>query len=317
MIKIKEYILITHDTNFIYFEYRSKLKINYTNDTLNITKKLIKGIELNCLKEEYNEKKVNTIVTTLSKHNMLTHCENIDINPIEERFFSYLDQYNDTPSNLYKKLNNSVICIIGVGGIGGNIIQVLASSGIKNYILIDFDKVELSNLNRQYLYDMNDIGYNKVDICRDKLNALDLNIKCHTFTQKINCKEDLVQILDNFKNIDIIIGGADSPIGINEVIKGVAKDKKCAYISGGLGIDYGSYSLFDNNHLEIDCKKTNDVLDIKFLNNQVPFGSFGATNSIISSFMALDIVNYLIEKPLWSNNSKIIFDFKETKFLKK
>ena len=60
------------------------------------------------------------------------------------------------------KLENSIITIIGVGGIGCPLANYLISSGIKNLKLIDGDKIEKSNLNRQILFSCRDIGKKKL-----------------------------------------------------------------------------------------------------------------------------------------------------------
>ena len=70
----------------------------------------------------------------------------------------------------FSKISQSRILILGCGGTGTHVAWNLAALGIRNFVLIDDDKVELSNLNRQLLYDLNDIGTYKVD-------ALEKNLK--------------------------------------------------------------------------------------------------------------------------------------------
>ena len=70
------------------------------------------------------------------------------------------------------KLENSIITIIGVGGIGCPLANYLISSGIKNLKLIDGDKIEKSNLNRQILFSSKDIGKKKTIIASKKLKKI-------------------------------------------------------------------------------------------------------------------------------------------------
>ena len=67
-----------------------------------------------------------------------------------------------------KKVMNSSICIIGCGGLGTTTAQYLAMTGIGQMLLIDFDKVEISNLNRQLSYLEKDIGKNKAEVLKKK-----------------------------------------------------------------------------------------------------------------------------------------------------
>ena len=61
-----------------------------------------------------------------------------------------------------KKIKNSKVLIIGMGGLGCPLLTYLASAGVNNIGIVDYDKVELSNLNRQILFNSTDIGKFKV-----------------------------------------------------------------------------------------------------------------------------------------------------------
>ena len=56
-----------------------------------------------------------------------------------------------------KKINNSSVIIIGLGGLGSSVLQYLSAAGVGKIGLVDYDKVELSNLNRQVIYKRDDI----------------------------------------------------------------------------------------------------------------------------------------------------------------
>ena len=63
-----------------------------------------------------------------------------------------------------KKIFNTSVCIVGCGGLGTSVSQYLAMAGIGKFHLIDSDKIELSNLNRQVMYMESDIGKNKAEV---------------------------------------------------------------------------------------------------------------------------------------------------------
>ncbi|MGM0508101.1 MAG: sulfur carrier protein ThiS adenylyltransferase ThiF [Fusobacteriota bacterium] len=94
--------------------------------------------------------------------------------------------------------------IAGSGGIGSNVAYNLVKSGIKDIILVDFDILEFSNLNRQF-YFKDQIGEYKVNLLKKNLDRIydDLNIK--TFNLKLD-KKDCLKI---FKNCDVIIEAFD------------------------------------------------------------------------------------------------------------
>ena len=71
-----------------------------------------------------------------------------------------------------KKIFNTSVCIIGCGGLGTSAAQYLVMSGIQKLILIDNDKISLSNLNRQTLFFEEDIGKSKVEVLKKNLHQI-------------------------------------------------------------------------------------------------------------------------------------------------
>ena len=84
--------------------------------------------------------------------------------------------------NILKKAN---IIVFGIGGVGGYVAEMLVRSGIENITLVDFDMVDLSNLNRQIIALHSTIGKYKVDVMKDRL--LDINNNCNikVFNEKL------------------------------------------------------------------------------------------------------------------------------------
>ncbi len=71
-----------------------------------------------------------------------------------------------------KKLLNSKVLIVGAGGLGCPVADYLCRAGIGTLGIVDFDKISLSNIQRQSLYDTRDIGKFKVDILKKKLKLI-------------------------------------------------------------------------------------------------------------------------------------------------
>jgi adenylyltransferase/sulfurtransferase len=110
-------------------------------------------------------------------------------------------------------LKRSTALIIGLGGLGSPSSQYLAASGIGHIILADFDKVELSNLQRQTIHTTEDIGKLKIESARETLLAINPNIQITLIKDLNNCLDELV------KQSDIVLDGTDnftSRFAINE-----------------------------------------------------------------------------------------------------
>jgi molybdopterin/thiamine biosynthesis adenylyltransferase len=105
-----------------------------------------------------------------------------------------------------KKIKNSKILIIGMGGLGCPLLTYLASAGVGNIGIVDHDKVELNNLNRQTLFNSFDIGKFKVTQAKIKVKKIYNQIKIRVFKTKITNK-NIDKIL---KDYNIICDGTDN-----------------------------------------------------------------------------------------------------------
>ena len=105
----------------------------------------------------------------------------------------------------FKLIQDKVIAIFGLGGVGGTALEALARTGFKNFVLVDFDKVDPTNLNRQILYTEADIGKSKVDAARDRIHAINGFANIETFeikAQDFNFKQKLDFIVDAIDDVD-------------------------------------------------------------------------------------------------------------------
>lgn len=120
-----------------------------------------------------------------------------------------------------KKLKNTTVLIVGIGGVGGYALEVIARSGIGKIIIVDKDTVDITNLNRQIITTKNNIGLNKVDVAEQRIKEIsDAEIlKINKFITKENIEE-----LFNEK-IDYIIDACDTIETKKELIRQSIKRK--------------------------------------------------------------------------------------------
>ena len=80
-----------------------------------------------------------------------------------------------------EKLSNAKVAVFGLGGVGSFVCEGLARSGVGNFILVDFDKVDESNINRQLIATVNTIGKYKVDLMKERILEInpDANVEVH------------------------------------------------------------------------------------------------------------------------------------------
>ena len=105
--------------------------------------------------------------------------EVVDLIPTKEEWNKALAERHG--NDVLKKFASATVAVCGLGGLGSNIAITLARSGIGKLILIDFDKVDITNLHRQQ-YKANQIGMNKTDALRDNLLEIAPYVALETHT---------------------------------------------------------------------------------------------------------------------------------------
>ncbi|MDR0549342.1 MAG: molybdopterin-synthase adenylyltransferase MoeB [Deltaproteobacteria bacterium] len=105
-----------------------------------------------------------------------------------------------------KKLKNAKALIVGLGGLGSPVALYLAAAGVGALGLVDFDRVELSNLQRQIIHGSNDLSRFKTDSAKERLLTINPNITVKTYPVLLN-KDNAMEILQDY---DLILDGSDN-----------------------------------------------------------------------------------------------------------
>jgi len=144
-----------------------------------------------------------------------------------------------------KKINNSKVLIVGAGGLGCPIVDYLSRAGVGTIGVADFDKIKLSNIHRQNMYNSKDIGKYKVDVIKKKIKLINPFVKIKTYNKKISHK-NLSKIIKNF---EIIVDGSDNFKTKFVLNKFSIKYKKILII--------GAINKFDGHIFTFDFKDRN------------------------------------------------------------
>jgi molybdopterin/thiamine biosynthesis adenylyltransferase/rhodanese-related sulfurtransferase len=104
------------------------------------------------------------------------------------------------------KLKAAKVLCIGTGGLGAPLGQYLAAAGVGRIGLVDFDKVDLTNLQRQILFSTSDVGRPKIEAAADRLRGLNPDIQIDTFETMLTS----ANALDILKDYDIVVDGTDN-----------------------------------------------------------------------------------------------------------
>ena len=105
-----------------------------------------------------------------------------------------------------EKLKSSSVLVIGLGGVGGYVVEALARSGIGNLILVDYDKVDITNFNRQIIAVNENIGKYKVDCFKERIESI--NEACNVISYNLKIDNENIKDIFNTK-IDFVVDAVD------------------------------------------------------------------------------------------------------------
>lgn len=147
-----------------------------------------------------------------------------------------------------QSLLDSTALLIGMGGLGSPSALYLAAAGVGNLILVDFDEVEVSNLQRQVIHTTEDIGKAKVDSAREKMLAINPTINVEVINQKLD--EGALSAL--VRRVDIVLDGTDNFSSRFEINKACVKQKK-PLVSAAVIRFEGQLSVFKGYESDQPC----------------------------------------------------------------
>ena len=200
------------------------------------------------------------------------------------------------------KIKKAKVLIIGIGGLGCPLLTYLASSGINNIGIVDHDKVELGNLNRQILFNTSDLGKYKVVQAKSKVIKIYKKIKIKTFKKKISTKN----INSILKDYSIICDGTDN-FETRYLINDYCKSKKKILISGAI-------SKFDGHLFKFDFKKK--IPCFRCFMPELPIGEnncetegiFSPVAGILGSLQANEVLKTVLDLKDDLNNNFLVFN---------
>ena len=179
-------------------------------------------------------------------------------------------------------LHSKKVLIIGVGGVGQHVSTYLITNGIRDLTILDFDKVEISNLNRQILLTEKDIGKYKVDVVKEALNAKNSDASIRSINAKVD-KSNVGEIITS--EYDVVVDALDNWEG-KFIISDECHKKHIPFLHLGVDGMSGQYCLFKEKSLR-------DILPVEVVKEKRD-GVMGSVVGSISSMASTLLISYLI-----------------------
>nr|YP_009393402.1 Molybdopterin biosynthesis protein [Symphyocladiella dendroidea]ARW61964.1 Molybdopterin biosynthesis protein [Symphyocladiella dendroidea] len=226
----------------------------------------------------------------------------IKLSPEEYKYYSKQLILDNIGVQGQQKLKNAKVLMIGAGGLGCPTILYLATSGIGYIGLIDGDKIENSNLNRQILYNINDINNFKVDSAQKKIQTINNNCKIIKHRYELNT-ENSIEILSKY---DIVVDTTDN-FNTRYII-----DKTCyklhkTYIYGAIDKFNGQVVVFNykNGIRYKDLYKQNLLIANDHCNRN---GIMGITTGYIGILQAIETIKTILGLEKKCKNFLLIYN---------
>ena len=203
-----------------------------------------------------------------------------------------------------KKISLSKVLIVGAGGLGCPIADLLCRAGVGEIGIIDYDKISLSNLNRQTLFDTNDINKYKVDVLKKRLKKINPLTKIDIFKKKIN-NNNIKKLISKYQ----IIADASDNFTTKFLLNEKALKYKKKLITGAISKYDGHIFVFDFNNKKNACLKCfyQDEPSDEILNCDQE-GILGTTASVIGSLQANEILKIILNTKNVLENSILILN---------
>jgi bacteriocin biosynthesis cyclodehydratase domain-containing protein len=167
------------------------------------------------LRAEFGAEEVDELIAQLLELEVVEDADDDQLVPPAEleRFDRQLRYFSDigggiTPSECQERLREAKVAVLGVGGLGGWSALALACTGVGEMWLIDGDRVEVSNLNRQIQFTESDVGELKVERAAARLRAFNSEMKVTTEARRLESEEDIAEFV---AGSDVVIDAADWP----------------------------------------------------------------------------------------------------------
>jgi len=194
-----------------------------------------------------------------------------------------------------EKLAHARVLIVGLGGLGSPAALYLAAAGVGTLVLNDFDRVDLSNLQRQILYASADIGIAKTTAAAGTLNALNPDCRLELLDRRLDENELRTAI----QNVDVVLDGSDN-FGTRFAVNAACVRARKPLVSGAAIRYQGQLTVFDARNSSSPCYACLYPEAGEELENCRSNGILAPIVGVVGSLMAVEAIKLItgVGRPL-------------------
>jgi molybdopterin-synthase adenylyltransferase len=233
--------------------------------------------------------------------------------------WSALSRDGRTASQLQQELGRGRVLMLGAGGLGSVASVALAMAGCHNITVVDFDTIELTNLNRQ-LYTTGEVGMVKVDALKQRLEAINPDIRVDVVPTRLNGPEHVRRVVEQVAP-DIVVAAIDRPViaadrWISDACFKFGVPCICNSVSAGTGMVWskvpGKTGCFNCDELwskekspdHYEVRRYREKFDVIPGTSAFSFGAMA-----VGAMIASEVVRCLVKWPMATAGRLVVLDF--------
>ena len=212
-----------------------------------------------------------------------------------------------------KKIIQSKILIVGMGGLGCPVAEFLVRAGVGFLGLVDSDYVDLSNIHRQSLYNMHDLKMSKVSVAKKKLKRINSKVKINCHKMRLN-EKNYIKIINEY---DYIVDGSDN-FKTKFLVNDFCKKMKKILVTGAISKFDGhifTFDFVDKNTPSLRDFYQEEVITDEILNCEYE-GILGPVAGTIGTMLANEVLKRILKVGQNLNGFILVIDLLNLSFRK-
>lgn len=216
-------------------------------------------------------------------------------------YFADLAKPGTAAEELQLRLRDATVVVLGTGGLGSWTACGLVCAGVGSLVLVDDDRVDLSNLNRQLLFDERDLGQSKIETARRRLEAHNSELRVRTVERRVRSTNDLADLVDG---ADLLIVTADwPPYDLPRWVNTACLAAGVPYVTAGqvLPLIRIGPMVIPGRSACLECQERSARRDYPLYDELVDFrtaspadaATLGASSGIVGSMLAMEAIHLL------------------------
>ncbi len=215
-------------------------------------------------------------------------------------FFRTFSNLEASAETMVRRVRDSHVLVLGVGGLGSNVLQNLCGLGVGRLTLVDRDDVEQRNFARQFVYRAQDIGRPKIERAADWVREFDPQITVQIIRADFTDAAGVAEVVNSTRP-DAVCAAVDDPIRIDEWVNAACVGAAVPYVRGGMFVTEGViWSVHPGHSACLACPTDSDDRSGRIANSllhqqgvaRINRGA-GPVATLLGSLVSFELLRYL------------------------